>query len=271
MLKRIGLWKYAIPAVVIIGVSVFVSCQDQNTRDEYEAKCNQLNSRAASPAAHHENCDEGAENAARHLPRWYRIFSWPEGITTWAILFTLFVIAEQTAQTKKAADAAFLNAQAVINAERPWLLVVIKPVMGPMGGFNVHIRNRGRTPAMITNAQWGCIAVKEVTDLPREPSYWPRELVKDRIVMPDGAARIWWFDYKTLHNVLKEQFPRFSWEGRVFVFGTILYRDLADPSPSALHETRWIGLYQSGNSEELGDSIFRIEGIGVADEYHRYT
>ncbi len=91
---------------------------------------------------------------------------------------------------QNSADAARLNAQAVINAERPWLLVVIKPVMGPMGGFNVHIRNRGRTPAMITTAHWGCAAVKEVTDLPKEPVYWPRKLVQDRIVMPDGAAKI---------------------------------------------------------------------------------
>jgi len=88
--------------------------------------------------------------------------------------------------------------------------------------------------------------------------------------MPDGAAKIWWFDPRTLHNVLKEDFPRFSWEGQVFVFGTVLYRDLADPSPTSLHETRWIGLYQPVVGD-LDYSIFRIEGIGVADEYHRYT
>jgi hypothetical protein len=187
-----------------------------------------------------------------------------------AALITLRKIERQTKAGEDAAKAAFLNAQAVINAQRPWLLVVIKPIMGPMGGFNIHVRNRGRTPAMITTALWGCVAVKEVINLPKEPVYWPRKLVQDRIVMPDGAVKIWWFDSKTLHNALKDQFPRFSWEGRVFVFGTIFYRDLADPSPTALHETRWIGLYQSG-VEELGDSIFRIEGIGVADEYHRYT
>lgn len=171
---------------------------------------------------------------------------------------------------QNSADAARLNAQAIINAERPWLLVFIKPIMGPMGGFNVYIRNKGRTPAMITMALWGCAAVKDVTDLPKEPLYWPRKLVQDRIVMPDGAVKIWWFDPETLHNVLKDQFPRFTWEGRVFVFGTVLYRDLADPSPTSSHETRWIGLYQPVVGD-LDCSIFRIEGIGVADEYHRYS
>lgn len=174
------------------------------------------------------------------------------------------------AAAQSSAEAAKLNAQAIINSERPWLLIVIKPVMGPMGGFNVHVRNRGRTPAMITAAHIGCEAVKSISGLPNEPRYTSRNLVQDRIVMPDGAARIIWFDSGTLHRMLDGRFPQFSWEGEVYIFGTVLYRDLLNPSPTELHETRWIGRYQ-GVVGELGDSIFRFEGIGVADEYHRYT
>jgi hypothetical protein len=105
MLRRTLAWKYAVAVIVILGFSVYVSHEDQTTRDQYEQKCAQLNARAASPTAHSEDCDKGAENAARHLPRWHGVFGWPEGITTWAILLTLLAIADQTSQTRRAAGA----------------------------------------------------------------------------------------------------------------------------------------------------------------------
>jgi hypothetical protein len=105
MLKRLASWKYGITIAVILGCSIYVSHQDQKIRDRYEQKCAQLNASTISPAPHQEDCEKGAENAARHLPHWYRVFGWPEGITTWAILLTLLVIADQTAQTRRAADA----------------------------------------------------------------------------------------------------------------------------------------------------------------------
>lgn len=89
MLRHIAAWKYVIVVLVIAGFFIYVSRQDQNTRHEYEKKCSQLNSGFVTPwLSPNEDCDKGAENAARHLPRWYRLFGWPEGITTWAILLT---------------------------------------------------------------------------------------------------------------------------------------------------------------------------------------
>jgi hypothetical protein len=107
MLRQILAWKYIVTVVAIIGFSVYVSHEEQKNRDQYEQKCAQLNARPATPAAHNEDCDKGADNAARHLPRWYRMFGWPEGITAWAILLTLFAIAEQTSATKDATSAAY--------------------------------------------------------------------------------------------------------------------------------------------------------------------
>jgi hypothetical protein len=112
MLKRIFSWRYLIAVVIILGGCIYVSRQDQKTRDQYEQKCNQLNASAVAPTGHYEDCDKGAENAARHLPRWYRVFGWPEGITTWAILLTLLALAEQTSQTRRAADATAETANA---------------------------------------------------------------------------------------------------------------------------------------------------------------
>jgi hypothetical protein len=107
MLRRIFAWKYIVAVIAIIGFSVYVSHEDQKTRDQYEKRCTQLSARPITPAAHSEDCDKGADNAARHLPRWYRMFGWPEGITAWAILLTLFAIVEQTSATKDATNAAY--------------------------------------------------------------------------------------------------------------------------------------------------------------------
>jgi hypothetical protein len=123
MLRRVLSWKYVIAVVVILGFSVYVARQDQETRDEYEQKCQQLNAGAVPPSPHYEDCDKGADSAARHLPRWYRVFSWPEGITTWAILLTLLGIADQTAQTKKSAEAALISAKAAMGVAVPTLVV----------------------------------------------------------------------------------------------------------------------------------------------------
>jgi len=192
-------------------------------------------------------------------------------IGTYIALGTLKNIERQTKSGETAANAAFQNAQAVINAERPWLLVVIKPMKGPMGGFNVHVRNKGRSPAMITAAYIGCTAVKEMSALPEKAPYSIGSLIQDRIIVPDGAVRITWFDAKMFENILKDSYPRFYGEKRIFVFGKVLYRDLANPDKSVIHETRWVGLYQPPVGDEGGNSIFHMQGIGVPDEYDRYT
>ncbi len=183
---------------------------------------------------------------------------------------TLIYLVIQTNAARNAAEAALLNAQAVINAERPWLLVAVKSMIGPMGGFSVHARNKGRTPALITAAHIGCVAVKDISALPEKAPYGPGNLMQNKIVIPSGAVRIIWFDDRMLQRMLKEDFPTFPWDGRVFVFGRVLYRDLANPDPSVIHETRWIGLYEGPVGDE-GNSIFRIEGIGIPDEYDRHT
>jgi hypothetical protein len=112
MPKRLVAWKYGIAVFIILGGSIYVSRQDQKTRDQYEQKCNQLNASAASPASHYEDCDKGAENAVRDLPLLYQVLGWPEGVTACAILLTLLVIAEQTDQTRKAAEAGLIAARA---------------------------------------------------------------------------------------------------------------------------------------------------------------
>jgi hypothetical protein len=176
----------------------------------------------------------------------------------------------QTLVAQTSANAALLNAKAVINAERPWLLVQTKPLIGPMGGFNVFARNKGRTPAMITAVHMGCVAVESINALPTPAPYGSANLMKDRIIIPGQRINVIWFDGRSLRHTLGDKYPASSWDGKVCVFGKIVYRDLANPSLHEVHETRWIGLYQPPSGDE-GDSIFPLEGIGIPEEYDRYT
>src|ERR1022692_1264792 len=68
------------------------------------------------------------------------------------------------------AESALLNAQALINAERPWMLTEIK-THTPSTSFTVYAINRGRTPAIILSAHMGCAAVKDSSALPENPAY----------------------------------------------------------------------------------------------------
>ena len=87
-------------------------------------------------------------------------------------------IDRQTAYAETAAEAAaasahaaLLNAQAVIHAERPWILITVEPSRGMENSFTVMATNRGRTPArIIDSAEQIRIAVDE-TRLPSTPEY----------------------------------------------------------------------------------------------------
>lgn len=100
--------KYVAIFAVIFGVTVFVSVE--NRRDAQRAA--QPINASTSPSAHDDHPQENAKKSEPASPRWFGFFNWPEGITAWAIFLTLFAIAEQTKQTKKAAEAALISANA---------------------------------------------------------------------------------------------------------------------------------------------------------------
>lgn len=278
MLKRLALWKYGIAVVIILGCCVYVTRQDQKTRDEYEEKCSQLNASTLPPSGHHENCDEGAENAARHLPRWFGIFRWPEGITTWAILLTLFVIADQTAQIRKSAEAALtsadaartqikvmetqaghmesqiremqtqtavaktsaenalLNTKALINAERPWIVINVESPTPNQ--FNFIIENVGRTPAHVKSiwASWIPTRRGERLEIPSDDETEEPIMGFSSYLLPPTASQIAFrFNIEEM-NQRGGFFPTHE----LRFYGRILYSDILQSEGSPLHETKWL-------------------------------
>lgn len=144
MLKWLG--SFAIVASAIVSVAYEQHYAREKYQAQSQADCIAL---AISPTEEH-SCAKKAQNRKNYAPWRYELVTWPEGITTWAIILTGFAIAVQSWETRKAANAALLNAQAVINSERPWFIAEVVEVES--GIFKIRITNKGKTPALL---MWG--------------------------------------------------------------------------------------------------------------------
>jgi hypothetical protein len=109
MLKRLAS-KYW-PMVLLLILTGAVLCMSRY------AESHKADSQQGSPGipASPNDASKSAENAekAKHPPNWIETFTWPEGVTTWALLLTLFVIAWQSTETRAAAQATQASADGV--------------------------------------------------------------------------------------------------------------------------------------------------------------
>jgi hypothetical protein len=108
------MWKYIVAFVVIFGLSVYVSNQTQRIADQGAQQTAPAANGSAVSNAHDGHAQEDTKNPKQNTPFWFRFFTWHEGVTAWAILLTLFAIAEQTKQTAKAAKAGQAAAETAL-------------------------------------------------------------------------------------------------------------------------------------------------------------
>jgi hypothetical protein len=87
MLKSLG-----VICVLVLGLVAYVFEQDEHALESHRAKT----------LTHVED----GYKPDRDTPPWYRLFRWPEGATTWAVILTLAAIALQTKETARAANAS---------------------------------------------------------------------------------------------------------------------------------------------------------------------
>jgi hypothetical protein len=150
------------------------------------------------------------------------------------------------------AHAALLNAQAVIHAERPWILITVEPSRSMENSFTVMATNRGRTPARIIEIlDRHQIAIDEKR-LPYSPEYLNEKRAAQFapiILLPGEFAAIKPFcrdDVKALCDS-EERFKRIeTWEEKVFLYGKVVYQDLISASDDEAHETNWCCWYIHG-------------------------
>lgn len=168
---------------------------------------------------------------------------------------TLKVIAVQTEATKKAAEAAKTSADALMDIERPWLLVI-----GPqfsnlprenqekgqpfqyVATFAFNVKNYGRSPAWLIACGGTFNTIATPIDLPLEPTYKNHQEVELRgvVVTPSEespAIRIPHSEDTTISN---DDWRQVS-EGQkaLYVCGFLQYRDAFKRS----HETRFCYLW----------------------------
>jgi len=172
---------------------------------------------------------------------------------------TLKKIARQTGYAEAAADtaaasaqAALLNAQAIIHSERPWILISVEPSRSMENSFTVMATNRGRTPArIIATVERTRIAIDD-KHLPGTPEYKdekPGAPLVPIILLPGEFAAIKPFcrdDVKGFCDS-EERYKRIeTWEEKVFLYGKVTYRDLISPADDQVHETNWCCWYIHG-------------------------
>lgn len=150
------------------------------------------------------------------------------------------------------AQAALLHAQAMVNAERPWVLVTAEPARGVESSFEITATNRGRSPATITSALDDVVFAADEAHLPATPEFKVAETgarFVPIILLPGESATLKSFSREDVKELCgtEEKFKSVeSWEERIFLCGKVSYNDLIAPAGKEAHETRWCCWYIHG-------------------------
>jgi len=175
---------------------------------------------------------------------------------------TALQIAEATG---KSAAAALINAQAVINSERPWIVITVIPHPSIEGTFIFKATNKGRTPAQFVSGTHDHTFAFKADDLSTTPDYAsvfnrPNEdLVMQgesfdvSVVRPESIAK---------SRGMEDQI--FNGNQTLFFYGRIVYDDVFGKRDLGYvsHETCWCyACFENGK---------RFITTGP-DEYNKHT
>lgn len=176
--------KYVAGIVLMFGLALYISIQDERTAQQTTQQAAQPNKGALAAKADENHPQQNIRNPEGNAPRWYRFFRWGDGTTTWVIILTLLAIAEQAKESAKATDAmrqstAIQQAQLVqwvgfedwSGGEDIWLYDEEKFLHHLM--FNFYVVNPTSYPISLSRADWVIgkqhegIAINESTFPPR--------------------------------------------------------------------------------------------------------
>jgi hypothetical protein len=163
--------------------------------------------------------------------------------------------ASSTKATAEIAEAALLHTQAILNAERPWLMMSVEPTLGVENSFHVTATNRGRSPAKITSALDQILFASDETHLPTRPplqfakpdaSYVPIILLPGEFVAIKTVRRE---DALALSGSEQKLKGVETWDERIFIYGTVDYDNLLAPAGNQAHRTTWCCWYIHGRQK----------------------
>jgi hypothetical protein len=171
---------------------------------------------------------------------------------------------------QEAAEAALIQAKAIVQAERPWILIHVVPSPTVENGFTVIATNRGRGPARVLSTAAELRIAKDETQLPGIPVFAPVDPdvpPVSMILLPGEFAPIKAFcreDVKAVSGTEDVLRRIENWEERIFLYGKVMYKDLMAPPDGAPHETSWCCRYIHGRQKS---------GLVMAgtQEYNQHT
>jgi hypothetical protein len=195
----------------------------------------------------------------------------------WMALSLLKKIDRQTGYMETAAEAAaassqaaLLNAQAILNAERSWILISVAPSPSAENRFSIMATNRGRTPAKILESAERIRLAIDEEHLPSIPEYLEEKRVAPYtpiILLPGESTAIKPFCREDVRGLCdsEERFRRIeTWEEKIYLYGKVIYKDLTAPVDSEAHESNWCCWYIHGRQNS---------GVVIAGppEYNTHT
>lgn len=190
---------------------------------------------------------------------------------------TLAALQRQAATTEvhsrsfeKSAEATLLNAKALINSERPWILITAVPNSAPRRSFTIMAKNVGRTPATLTSWSLEIEFTDHSTDLPRPPVFGDDHPWPSRIILVAGEQRAITSVSEAMVRVAAGTRERISNIEAMFefafAFGYVRYKNLLDPSTVDAYETRWCYWFPPITGDEQAAPM----GAGIG-EYAGHT
>jgi hypothetical protein len=165
--------------------------------------------------------------------------------------------AEDAAQAAaSSAQAALLHAQAIVRAERPWLLVTAEPSPNnAQNSFTILATNRGRSPARLESCLHHVISAAGEAYLPKAPDF---KLAKQSapaesaILLPGEFITITGFNRDEVKDFCQtdERLKQIEdWTGKIYLYGRLTYRDLNAPPEEQFHATDWCCWYIHGRQK----------------------
>jgi len=181
-----------------------------------------------------------------------------------AILIALSLLRKIERQTRygeaaaqaaaESAQAALAHVQAVVRAERPWIMVHVRPSQSAENSFGIVATNRGRGPARIVSTVDEIVSAVDESRLAATPVYKnePVAPADPVILLPGETTEILSFSRADVKGICEteERMNRVEkWEEKIYLYGKIVYRDLAAPDNAPAHESSWFCWYIHGRQK----------------------
>jgi len=143
--------RWIVGAAIAFGTITLVAYEQHSDTEKYKRHREEYCAAFTTSTEQKEACTEEGASARDYLPWGYNLVSWPEGITTWAIIFIGFAIVWQSWEARKSAETA---RQMIVLQHRPKVCVRSIRVhqknsadlelwltIGNSGGTVAHIQN----------------------------------------------------------------------------------------------------------------------------------